>query len=131
MVGARILILLKHQSLLRLVDGDKAVLLLRLGMKARAAKARAANARARLRILLLVVLLLLLLVAMLLLLVLREADLVTISVLIVSRRVTTRIRAPIWPPRTRGTRNGQILDGRSCSAACAPRGRADVEIFLN
>ena len=84
-VGARILIRLKHQNLLRLGTVAKV-------------KARAAKARARLRTLLLVVLLLLLLVAMLLLLVLREADLVTISVLIVSRRVTTRIRALIWPP---------------------------------
>ena len=99
-VGARTLTLLKHQNLLRLrlVDGDKAMLLLRLGTVAKV-KARAEKARARLRTLLLVVLLLLLLVAMLLLLMVLEGELqVTISVLIVSRRVTTRIRPLIWPP---------------------------------
>ena len=96
MVGGRTHTLLKHQILLRLrlVDGDKAMLLFRL-MVAKV-KARAVKARARLRILLLVVLLLLLLVAMLLLLMVLEGELlVTISVLIVSRRDTTRIRALI------------------------------------
>ena len=97
MVGGRTHTLLKHQILLRLrlVDGDKAMLLFRL-MVAKV-KARAVKARARLRILLLVVLLLLLLVAVLLLLMVGEADLVTISVLIVGKRDTTRIRAPNWP----------------------------------
>ena len=94
MVGARTHTLLKHKILLRLrlVDGDKAMLLFRL-MVAKV-KAREAKARARLRILLLVVLLLLLLVAMLLLLMVLEGELlVTISVLIVSSLDTTRIRA--------------------------------------
>ena len=55
--------------------------------------------KGRLRTLLLVVLLLLLLVAMLLLLMVMEGGLlVTISVLIVSRMVATRIRALTWPP---------------------------------
>ena len=66
------------------------------------------QARARLRTLLLVVPLLLLLVAMLLLLVLLEADLVTMSVLIVGRRDTTRTRAPNCLLRTRSG----ITDGR-------------------
>ena len=83
-------------NLLRLVDGDKAVLLLRLGTAAKA-KARAAKARARPRFLLLLVLLLLLLVAMLPLLMVGEADLVPTSVLIVGKRDTTRIRARNWP----------------------------------
>ena len=100
MVGGRTHTLLKHQILLRLrlVDGDKAMLLFRL-MVAKV-KARAVKARARLRILLLVALLLLLLVAMLLLLMVLvgEADLDIMSVLIVGRKVTTRIRALNWPP---------------------------------
>ena len=71
-------------------------------------RARAVKARASLRTLLLVVPLLLLLVAMLLLLVLLEADLVTMSVLIVGRRDTTRTRAPNCLLRTRSG----IMDGR-------------------
>jgi hypothetical protein len=107
-VGARAITLLLLKILLLVVGGKAmAMVPLRLGTVVKV-RARVVKARASLRTFLLVVPLLPLLVAMLLLLMAVEANLVTMSVLIVGRRDTTRTRAPNCLLRTRGG----IMDGR-------------------